>query len=42
MVFPHVVRDMLDQANSFDGDAQVAEAIERGEEMTACRVRVKT
>ncbi|CAM9434901.1 unnamed protein product [Laminaria digitata] len=29
MVFPHVVKDMLDQANSFEGDAQVSEAIER-------------
>ncbi len=31
MVFPHVVTDMLNQANSFTGDAQVSEAIERGE-----------
>lgn len=31
MVFPHVVGDMLSQANSFSGDAQAAEAIERGE-----------
>lgn len=31
MVLPHVVKDMLDQANSFDEDAQVSEAIERGE-----------
>lgn len=31
MVFRHVVGDMLSQANSFSGDAQAAEAIERGE-----------
>lgn len=30
MVFPHVVGDMLSQADSFSADAQVSEAIERG------------
>ena len=40
MVLPHVVKDMLDQANSFDGDAQVSEAIERGETGRGCAGRV--
>ena len=39
MVFPHVVKDMLDQANSFDGDEQVSEGIERGETERRCVVR---
>lgn len=30
-VFPHVVRDMVEQAESFSGDAEVSEAINRGE-----------
>ncbi|CAM9355462.1 unnamed protein product [Ectocarpus fasciculatus] len=35
MVFPHVVGDMLGQANSFSGDAQAAEAIERALSLSA-------
>ncbi|CAM9314604.1 unnamed protein product [Ectocarpus sp. 4 AP-2014] len=35
MVFPHVVGDMLSQANSFSGDAHAAEAIERALSLSA-------
>lgn len=30
-VFPHVVRDMVEQADSFSGSAEVSEAYSRGE-----------
>lgn len=30
-VFPHVVQDMVEQANSFSGSADVSEAYSRGE-----------